>query len=94
MRRVASAYQNRDTSFFRDHHSAYSDRMAGAIKGSPSVRVELDVETVDVRDADHARVVVQRTDELPGGAPPQRVRVAYVLERDGSSWKIVRTERP
>ncbi|HET7711010.1 MAG TPA: serine/threonine-protein kinase [Thermoanaerobaculia bacterium] len=94
MRRVASAYQNRDTGFFRDHHAAYNDRMGNAIKGSPSVRVQLDVEAVDIRDADHARVVVQRVDELPGGAPPQRVRLAYVIERDGSSWKIIRTERP
>ncbi len=94
MRRVASAYQSRDTSFFRDHHAAYGDKMASAIKSSPSVRVELDVETVEVRDADHARVVARRTDELPGGAPPQRVRLAYILERDGSAWKIVRTERP
>lgn len=93
MRRVASAYQSRDAAFFREHHLGYTDSMGNAIRNSPSVRVSLSVENIDFRDADHARVTVQRRDEFDGGAPAASQRLAYHLERRGGSWRIARFER-
>jgi hypothetical protein len=94
IRKVAAAYQNHDVDFFREHHARFTDAVGNAIRNAPSVRVDLDVESINVTDADHARAVVQRTDEFSGGAPPQKARLAYVLERQGGVWKISKIERP
>ena len=68
--------------------------MGNAIRKSPSTRVTLKVESIDVNDPSHARVVVERTDEFPGGAEPARQRLAFILERQGNAWRIARFDRP
>ena len=83
----------RDASFFRENHLRYSDAMGDAIRKSPSVRVDLNVESIDVVDATHARVTVQRTDEFDGGAPAAKQRLVFVLERQNGAWRIARFER-
>ena len=93
IRRVAAAYTSRDASFFRENHLRYSDAMGDAIRKSPSVRVDLNVESIDVVDATHARVTVQRTDEFDGGAPAAKQRLVFVLERQNGAWRIARFER-
>jgi hypothetical protein len=90
---MAAAYQARDASFFREHDVRYSEAMANAIRNSPSVRVQLALENIDVADADHATATVQRTDEFEGGAPPGKQRLIYHLERRDGQWKIVRLSR-
>src|SRR5207302_8509715 len=93
IRRVAGAYTSRDASFFRENHLRYSDAMGDAIRKSPSTRVDLSVESIEVVDATHARVTVQRTDEFDGGAPAAKQRLVFVLERQNGAWRIARFER-
>jgi len=93
MAKVAAAYQSRDAGFFRDNDLHYSEAMGNAIRNSPSTRVELNVESIDVPDANHARVAVQRVDEFGKDAPSAKQRLLYHLERQGAGWKISRFER-
>jgi serine/threonine protein kinase len=94
MRQLAAAYQNKDVAFFRDHTTRFTDQLASAIRNSPSVRVELQVDRIDVRDAQHAIAHVKRTDWFADrGAPAAVQLLAYVLERDSSGWKIASISR-
>jgi len=94
MRQLAAAYQNKDVAFFRDHTTRFTDQLAGAIRNSPSVRVELQVDRIDVRDSQHAIAHVKRTDWFADrGAPAAVQSLAYVLERDSSGWKIASISR-
>jgi serine/threonine-protein kinase len=93
IRRIAAAYTARDVSFFRENHLRYSDAMGEAIRRSPSTRVELNIASIDLTDASHARVSVERSDEFSGGAPPAKQRLVFVLERQNGAWRISRFER-
>jgi hypothetical protein len=89
MRQLAGAYQNKDIGYFRDHTTRFTEQLASAIQNSPSVRVELQVNRIDVSDPQHVIAHVKRTDWFADkGAPPAVQSLAYTLERDTSGWKI------
>jgi eukaryotic-like serine/threonine-protein kinase len=90
--RLARAYESHDVAFFREHDANFSAKTEAAIKNSPSQKVEMRVDSVDV-NGDRARVALQRTDTFGGGAPPGVQRLTYTLERAGDSWRIVSVER-
>jgi serine/threonine protein kinase len=94
MRQLAGAYQNKDIGFFRDHTTRFTEQLASAIQNSPSVRVELQVNRIDVSDPQHVIAHVKRTDWFADkGAPPAVQSLAYTLERDASGWKIASISR-
>lgn len=92
--KVAHAYESKDASFFRSHDANFTDAKENAIRNSPSVSVEMRVQSIDVTGTDRARVVVQRTDTFGPRMPPGVQRLAYTLQRSGDSWRIVSIERP
>jgi serine/threonine protein kinase len=93
MRAVASAYTAKDTGFFSEHVVNYTPALANAIRNSPSVRVEIEVRRIDVRDAQHASVSVRRTDHFPeASAPPAVQTLTYELTRS-DGWKIAAIRR-
>lgn len=92
--RIARAYETKDAGFFRSHDGSFSDAKETAIRNSPSVKVEMRVESIDLTGTDRARVVVQRTDTFGPRMPPGVQRIAYSLQRAGDSWRIVASERP
>ena len=92
--RVATAFQNRDVAFFRQHDLRFNDSMERAIRGSPSVGVDFDVLTVDIIDPTHARVTVKRTDRFPDrNAPPGVQRLNMSFRKQGTDWKIESSQR-
>jgi len=89
MQQLASAYQSRDVAFFREHWLHFSDQVANAVQKSPSVRVELQIQRIDIRDAQHASVSVKRTDWFPDSAiPPATQALVYHLERGAGRWQV------
>jgi serine/threonine-protein kinase len=90
--RLARAYEAHDVAFFREHDANFSAKTEAAIRNSPSQKVEMRIDSVDV-NGDRARVALQRTDTFGGGAPPGVQRLTYTLERSGDSWRIVSVER-
>lgn len=89
MQRLATAYQSRDVEFFREHSLQFNEALANAVRRSPSVRVELQVLRVDVRDPDHAAVSVKRTDWFPDASmAPQTQSLIYNLDRSAGRWQI------
>jgi len=94
MQELAAAYQSKDVDFFRQRQIGFNDELARAIRNSPSVRVELHVERIDLIDAQHAAVVVRRTDWFPGAStPPATQSLVYHLQREGERWKIASISR-
>lgn len=94
MRQLAAAYQSKDVSFFREHSLRFSSDLANAIRNSPSVRVDLQIVRIDLRDPQHANVHVRRTDWFPGSATPPAVQaLAYLLEKSATGWRINSLER-
>lgn len=89
LQRVANAYQSHDEGFFRENYVRYNDNLGRAIRNSPSQRVTLDVDSIEVVDAAHAQVTVHRTDDFGKEAPPARQRLRFELEKSGDRWKIV-----
>ncbi len=89
MQRLAAAYQSRDVEFFREHSLQFNESLANAVRRSPSVRVELQVLRVDVRDPEHASVSVKRTDWFSDASmAPATQSLVYHLERSGGRWQI------
>ena len=64
--------------------------MENAVRRSPSVRVELQVQKIDVRDPQHASVFVKRTDWFPDATsiPPQTQSLIYHLDRSAGHWQF------
>ena len=93
MRRVANAYETRDVAFFRENHLGFTEAMGNGVRNSPSTNVRLLIVSISVENPNRASVVVERTDQLPGGAPPAKQRLTYALERAGGEWKIRRFGR-
>jgi hypothetical protein len=94
MRQLAAAYQSKDVGFFREHALQFNDQLASAIRNSPSVRLELQILRIDLRDAQHASVHVKRTDWFPdAGAPPAVQMLVYNVERVGGDWKLASISR-
>jgi len=89
MQQLAAAYQSHNVEFFREHSLRFDEQLANAVRRSPSVRVELQVQRVDVRDPEHASVSVKRTDWFPDASiPPATQSLIYNLERSGGRWQI------
>jgi hypothetical protein len=94
MHQLASAYQSRDVAFFRENWLQFNDQMADAVRHSPSVRVELQVQHIEVHDPQHAKVTVKRTDWFPDGSTPPATRtLTYNLERSAGHWQIASLAR-
>ena len=94
MRQLAAAYQSKDVAFFRDHALHFNDQLASAIRNSPSVRVELQIERIDVRDPQHATVLVKRTDWFPdNGLPPAVQSLVYNVEQTAGGWQLASISR-
>ncbi|HEY8182538.1 MAG TPA: serine/threonine-protein kinase [Thermoanaerobaculia bacterium] len=94
MQQLASAYQSRDVAFFRENSVQFNDAMADAVRRSPSVRVELQVQHIDVRDPHHASVAVKRTDWFPDPSTPPATRaLIYNLDRSSGHWQIASIAR-
>ena len=94
MRQLAAAYQSKDVAFFRDHALHFNDQLASAIRNSPSVRVELQIERIDVRDPQHATVLVKRTDWFPdNGLPPAMQSLVYNVEQTAGGWQLASISR-
>ncbi|HEV8658826.1 MAG TPA: serine/threonine-protein kinase [Thermoanaerobaculia bacterium] len=94
MREVAAAYQEKDIAFFRQRALNYSDQLASAIRNSPSTRVEIAVNSIELVDDQTARVAVRRTDRFAeAGVPPAVQNLTYELRRLPDGWKIVRFSR-
>jgi serine/threonine protein kinase len=94
MQDLAEAYQKRDVAFFRQHWAHFSDQLASAVQKSPSVRVELQIQRIDLRDAQHASVSVKRTDWFPDAAiPPATQELVYHLERGAGGWQVASVSR-
>ena len=89
MQQLAMAYQTRDVAFFRENATQFNDAMENAVRRSPSVRVELQVQKIDVRDPQHANVSVKRTDWFADASmPPQTQALIYHLDRSAGHWQI------
>ena len=89
MQKLGAAYQAKDVNFFREHALNFNDAFAAAIRNSPSVKVELQVEHIDVHDAQHATVNVRRTDQFSDARMPAGVQeLAYHLERTANGWEL------
>ena len=94
MQQLAFAYQSRDIAFFREHWVHFSDQVASAVQKSPSVRVELQIQHIDFRDAQHASVSVKRTDWFPDSAiAPATQALFYHLERGPGGWQVASISR-
>jgi serine/threonine protein kinase len=94
MQQLATAYQNRDEKFFRENSIQFNDGMANALRRSPSVRVELQVQRIEVRDPQHASVSVKRTDWFPDAStPPATQSLIYHLDRSAGHWQIASIAR-
>jgi len=87
MHQLAAAYQSKDVGFFREHALNYNDNFAAAIRNSPSVKVELQIEGILLHDAQHATVNVKRSDEFPDSRT-NVAELAYHLERNASGWQL------
>ena len=82
------AYQTRDVAFFRENATQFNDAMENAVRRSPSVRVELQVQKIDLRDPQHASVFVKRTDWFADAPIPQTRPLIYHLDRSAGHWQI------
>ena len=95
MQQLATAYQNHDVGFFRENALQFNDQLENAVRRSPSVRVELQIQRIDVRDPQHASVSVKRTDWFPGAStPPATQSLIYHLDRSAGHWQIASIARP
>jgi len=93
IKRVAAAYELHDVDFFRQHYARFNDQVRKAISSSPSTRVSLVIESIDMTDATHARVTLQRTDSFGSDAPAATQSLVYELSREPDGWSIVRFGR-
>jgi serine/threonine-protein kinase len=94
MQQLAAAYQSRDVAFFRENSVQFNDAMADAVRRSASVRVELQVQHIDLRDPHHASVSVKRTDWFPDPSTPPATRaLIYNLDRSSGHWQIASIAR-
>ena len=94
MHQLAAAYQSKDVGFFREHAMHFDEKFAAAIHNSPSIRVELQIEHIEVEDPQHAVVSVKRTDVFPdAGTPPAVQQLEYHLERTASGWQLASISR-
>jgi serine/threonine protein kinase len=93
IKRVATAYESHDVDFFRQHYARFNDQVRKAISSSPSTRVSLVIESIEMTDANHARVTLQRTDSFGSDAPPATQSLIYELSREPDGWSIVRFGR-
>lgn len=92
--KIGNAFQNRDVAFFRQHDVRFNDAMERAIRGSPSIRVDFEVLTVEIIDPTHARVTVKRTDIFADrNVPPGVQRLNMSLRRERDDWKIESSQR-
>jgi len=94
MKELARAYQDKNVAFFRENHQKFSEQMATAVRSSPSIRVEYQVESVEFDGPSRATVVARRTDTFSArGMDPAVQRLTYHLTRTGDGWKIVDSQR-
>ena len=94
MRSIANAYQEKDVNFFRQHSLRFDEQLAGAIRNSPSKRVEIAVRDIQFSDDTRARVAVRRTDTFAeAGMPPGVQNLTYELQRTDAGWRIVTLSR-
>jgi serine/threonine protein kinase len=94
MQQLAAAYKARDVGFFRENALNFTDQLANAVRNSPSVRVELQIQHIDVRDPRHASVSVKRTDWFPDAStPPATQSLIYHLDRSAGHWQIASIAR-
>jgi tRNA A-37 threonylcarbamoyl transferase component Bud32 len=90
MQQLAAAYKARDVGFFRENALNFTDQLEKAVRNSPSVRVELQIQHIDVRDPGHASVSVKRTDWFPDASNPSATQsLIYHLDRSAGHWQIV-----
>ncbi|MDQ6802193.1 MAG: serine/threonine protein kinase [Acidobacteriota bacterium] len=95
MQQLATAYQTRDVGFFRENSLQFNETLANAVRRSPSVRVELQVQRIDARDSQHASVSVKRTDWFPDASiAPATQSLIYHLDRSAGHWQIASIARP
>jgi eukaryotic-like serine/threonine-protein kinase len=94
MRDMALAYQDKNVAFFRQRSLNFNEQLAGAIRNSPSTRVEIVVSHIQLSGDDDATVTVRRTDTFAeSGMPPGVQNLVYELKRTPDGWKIVRFTR-
>jgi serine/threonine protein kinase len=94
MRDMALAYQDKNVGFFRQRSLNFNEQLAGAIRNSPSTRVEIVVKGIQLNGDDEATVAVRRTDTFAeSGMPPGVQSLVYELKRTPDGWKIVRLSR-
>jgi serine/threonine protein kinase len=94
MRDMALAYQDKNVGFFRQRSLNFNEQLAGAIRNSPSTRVEIVVKGIQLNGDDEATVAVRRTDTFAeSGMPPGVQNLVYELKRTPDGWKIVRFSR-
>ncbi len=94
VRDIAAAYQEKDVAFFRRRRANFDEQMARAISNSPSVRVEISVNSIRLDGADTAVVTVRRVDTFAEAtAPPGVQNLVYELRRGDEGWKLVTVRR-
>lgn len=94
MGKLASAYQEKNVAFFREHHQKFSDQMATAIRTSPSTKVEYRVESVEFDGPSRATVLARRTDTFSArGMDPATQKLTYRLAKTAEGWKILDSQR-
>lgn len=94
VQQMARAYENKDVGFFRENSARFSEEMAAAIRNSPSVKVEIAVNSIRLVDDTSAVVNVRRTDRFAeASVPPGVQNLVYELRRANGKWEIVRLSR-
>lgn len=92
--RLATAYERRDVAFFREHDANFNERLAAAIRNSPSIGVEMQIESIDLSGTDRAEITVVRTDRFAGrDMPPGVQRLTFSIARADGSWQILSMSR-
>jgi serine/threonine protein kinase len=90
---LGNAYQTHDASFFARYYLPYDDKFGEAIRRNASTAVDIQIDSIEIEDPNHARVVVKRTDTLDRSVPPATQHLAYQLEKQNGQWKIVKFAR-
>lgn len=91
---IASAYSNRDGSFFERRYDGYNENIGRAIRNAPSTSVRIEILSLDVRGTDRATARVRRTDTFSDrNIPPAEQTLTYELRRASDGWHLVSYSR-
>jgi serine/threonine protein kinase len=91
---MATAYEQKDVSFFRQRAMNFTDQMGRAISNSPSVRVAMTITSIRFTDEDAAQVSVRRVDTFAeAGTPPGVANLVFDLRRSAGGWRIASVSR-